>query len=89
VDYAYTGLPASVQGPNVYFTVKNTGHTEHEFEVVGADGEPVSELPAFGVNLTKTLAVKLQPGTYTVQCLIKEGTKTHADLGMKTTLAVT
>ncbi|MDQ1439568.1 MAG: hypothetical protein QOK43_3197 [Acidimicrobiaceae bacterium] len=88
VDYAYEGLPTSVKGPNVFFTVANAGHTEHEFEVVGADGEPVGEIAAFGVGETKTLAVVLVPGSYTIQCLIKEGSKTHAELGMKSTLTV-
>lgn len=88
VDYSYVDLPATVKGPNVFFTVTNEGHTEHEFEVVGADGEPVGEIHEFAVGKTKTLALKLQPGTYTIQCLVKEGSKTHAELGMKSSLTV-
>jgi plastocyanin len=88
VDYAFTGLPPSVQGPNVYFTVANKGHTEHELEIVGADGEPVAEIAPFAANTTESLAVKLAPGAYTVQCVIKEGAKTHAELGMKSALTV-
>lgn len=86
-DYAFDGIPATVAGPNVLFKVANTGGDEHELEVLGADGEPVGE-----VHLAKgksgTLTVKLNPGTYTAVCMIKEGSKTHADLGMKTPFTV-
>ncbi len=88
-DFVFQGLPPTVKGPNVLFKIDNTGKADHEFVVVGPDGEPVAEVGAFDPGKSKTLAVKLTPGAYTVQCLIKEGDKTHADLGMKTTLNVT
>lgn len=88
-DYVFLKLPATVKGPNVYFTVTNTGQKNHEFEVLGADGEPVGEIPEFKPGEVKSLAIKLNPGTYTIQCILEEGGKTHAELGMKTTLAVT
>lgn len=88
-DFAFRGLPPTVPGQNVFFRVTNVGNAEHELEVVAPDGEPVAEVGAFGKGKTKTLAVKLQPGTYVIQCLIEEGNATHADLGMKSTLVVT
>lgn len=88
-DFVFRGIPPSVRGQNVFFRVTNVGNAEHELKVVAPDGEPVAEMGAFGKGKTKTLAVKLQPGTYVLQCLVEEGNATHADLGMKSTLAVT
>jgi len=88
-DYRFDKLPATVQGPNVLFTVKNVGSAEHEFEVIGPDGEPVGQVGPFKRGVTKTLAVKLAPGKYVVQCLVSEGAKNHAQLGMKNDLTVT
>ena len=88
-DYRFDKLPATVQGPNVFFTVKNVGSADHEFEVIGPDGEPVGEIGAFKRGVTKTLAIKLAPGKYVVQCLVDEGAKNHAELGMKNDLTVT
>lgn len=88
-DFRFDKLPASVKGPNVYFTVKNVGSTDHELEVIGPDGEPVGVVGPFKKGETKTLAVKLPPGTYSVHCLVEEGNTTHAELGMKNDLTVT
>ncbi len=87
-DYAWGNIPATVKGPNVLFNVRNTGSAEHELEVVGSDGEPVGQTAAFKRNQSKSLAIKLAPGQYTAQCLVKEGAKTHAELGMKQTFTV-
>jgi hypothetical protein len=87
-DYVFEGLPATMAGDKVFFTVRNTGATEHEFEVVGSDGEPVGEVHIDRAK-TATVGLKLAPGAYTAQCLIKEGAKTHAELGMKTAFTVT
>jgi hypothetical protein len=88
-DYGFGGLPSEVQGPNVVFDATVKGSNCHELEVLDADGKPVGEIPAFPAGEEKVLGVELQPGTYTVQCLVKEGKVTHADLGMKATLTVT
>jgi uncharacterized cupredoxin-like copper-binding protein len=87
-EFMFDGIPATVAGPNVLFTVKNTGKDEHELEIVAPDGEPAGEVHV-GPGATKTLAVKLRPGRYTAQCLLKEGKRTHAELGMKTAFTVT
>src|SRR3954452_16307822 len=87
-DYAFVGLPATVQGPKVFFEATIKGAGPHELEIVSADGDDVAEIPSFESG-KKTLAVELKPGTYTAQCLLKEGAKTHAQLGMKQDFTVT
>jgi uncharacterized cupredoxin-like copper-binding protein len=87
-EYVFDGIPATpITGPRVLFTVHNTGTVDHEFEVVGADGEPVADIHV-DKGKTGTLAVKLKPGTYTAECMLKTGSKTHASLGMKTAFTV-
>ena len=88
-EYSFVGMPASVTGPKAYFSLVNKGEKEHEFEVIDADGKAVAEVAPFAAGQSKTLAVELQPATYTVQCLVDEGGRTHAELGMKTTFVVT
>jgi hypothetical protein len=87
-DYMFDGIPATLKGPRIYFDAKVTGSNCHEMEVLGSDGKAVGEIPAFPSTEKKHLALELKPGTYTVQCLVKEGAKTHADLGMKTQFVV-
>ncbi len=89
-DFAFRGLPASVKGEKVFFTATNAGPSEHELEVLDPGGEAVDEIEAHPAGSgTKTLAVRLKPGTYTVQCILTtpEG-KSHADLGMTAKLQV-
>jgi plastocyanin len=87
-DYAFVGLPATAKGPNVFFTGTVSGSSCHEVQVVDAKAKLLGEIPPFAAGETKTMALKLDPGTYTVQCLVKEGKKTHAELGMKQQLTV-
>ncbi|MBW3613822.1 MAG: hypothetical protein KY439_00725 [Actinobacteria bacterium] len=87
-DYAFVGLPSSAKGPNVLFEAKVKGGNEHELVVQDASGGTVGALVPFEEGKTKKLAVALQPGTYTIVCLVEEGTKPHADLGMKAELRV-
>lgn len=87
-DYAFVGLPATVKGPNVLFEATVKGSNEHELAVHDAAGETVGLLVPFKEGKTKKLAVALQPGTYTIACLVEEGAKPHAELGMKTELQV-
>src|SRR3954463_14729503 len=81
-DYAFVGIPPSVQGPKVFFKTKIKGSSSHELEILDAEGDAVGEIPAYEGTETKELALKLSPGTYTAQCLVKEGAKTHKQLGM-------
>lgn len=89
VDYAFEG-PSTAQGPKVYFEAANEGTQEHELEVLDPDGEPMGEIEAFPPGATgHPLAVELEPGSYTLQCLVEtpEG-KAHKDLGMVAELTV-
>lgn len=88
-DYVFTDLPATVKGPKVFFEAEVEGSNCHELEVLDSSGKALGEIPAFASGETKRLALELPAGTYTVQCLVEEGEKTHADLGMKTQLVVT
>jgi hypothetical protein len=87
-DFAFVGVPATVKGPKLLFSAENKGPSPHELEVVDAGGKAVGEIHEFPKGATKTLAVRLEPGSYSLQCLVMEGDRTHADLGMKTALTV-
>lgn len=89
-DFAFRDLPASVKGERVFFAATNIGPSEHELEVLDARGEAVDEIEAHPPGTgPKTLAVRLKPGAYTVQCILKtpDG-RSHADLGMTAALQV-
>lgn len=89
-DFVFRDLPASVKGERVFFTATNIGPSEHELEVLDARGEAVDEIEAHPPGSgPKTLAVRLKPGAYTVQCILKtpDG-RSHADLGMTAPLQV-
>lgn len=87
-DFAFVGVPASAKGPNVLFEAKVKGGNQHELVVQDAAGGTAGVLEPFGSGKAKSLAVRLQPGTYTLVCLVREGAKPHADLGMKAELRV-
>ncbi len=87
-DFAFVGLPASAKGPNVLFEATVKGGNEHELVVQDAAGGAAGVLVPFQAGKTKNLAVVLQPGTYTIVCLVQEGAKPHAELGMKAELRV-
>ena len=87
-DFEFVGLPASIKGPRVYLELVNVGTVQHEMMILAPDGKMVAAAPPFPSG-TKSLAAKLPAGAYTVECLVREGDKSHADLGMKTQLTVT
>lgn len=88
-DYAFIGLPPTVGGPNVLFRVTVRGTNEHELVIVDGDGTTRGAIdPVRAADGEQTLAVVLPAGTYRVQCLVKEGTRTHAQLGMRRDLTV-
>ena len=64
--------------------VANGGSQYHELEVVDGQGKRVGRVPPFPVGMTlRPLYLKLKPGTYTLQCNIKnQDGKAHRDLGM-------
>lgn len=87
-DYAFA-LPATTKGPKVYFEATNDGAAEHEFLVLDGAGEELGEIePMKKADGEKSLALDLEPGTYTAVCLVEEGVKTHRDLGMEATFTV-
>jgi plastocyanin len=88
-DFAFEGVPAETKGEKVLFEARViTG--EHELEVLDASGKALGEIEPFKTDDgEKTLALKLAPGTYTLQCLVDEGARTHKELGMVATLHVT
>lgn len=89
-DYSFEGLPATVKGPKVFFAATNVGTEQHELEVLDPAGEAVDEIEAFSPGGSSSLGIKLVPGTYTVQCILKTAQgKGHEELGMKSQLQVT
>lgn len=88
-DHAFVGIPASLDGPKVFFKGTNKGPSEHELEILDSSGKPLGEIEAMPPGRSATLALELEPGTYTAQCLVEVEGKTHADLGMKATFRVT
>ena len=88
-DYAFVGLPDTVAGPNVHLTASIKGSNFHELLLDDEDGELVEDLRPFKRPARQAFAVVLEPGTYTVECLVKEGSRTHAELGMRKTFTVT
>ena len=87
-DFEFSGLPPTLKGPKVHFTLVNVGAVQHEMLVFGADGKEIAAAPPFPGGNSKDLAAELPPGSYSVECRVKEGNKTHADLGMKAALTV-
>lgn len=83
-DFRFEGIPATIAGTKVFFTVKNAGKAAHEFDVKGE-----GEIEPFEPGESETLALALEPGEYTVVCLVKEGDQTHEQMGMKATFTVT
>lgn len=88
-DYVIVGVGSTVRGPNVAFTATVRGGNLHELEVVDDAGDVVGGTGTFRKGTTRTLAVTLAPGTYGLQCLVTEATRTHAQMGMRRTITVT
>ena len=89
VDYSIGG-EAQAKGPKILLKAANAGSQYHELEVVDSQGERVGRLPPFPVGMTlRPLYLKLKPGTYTLQCTLKNPDgKLHRDLGMSRKLEV-
>jgi hypothetical protein len=87
-DFAFDGLPRTVTGPKVFFKATNAGPADHELEILDEDGEALGEIEAMAMVRSGTLALELEPGTYTAQCLVETDGKTHAEMGMTATFTV-
>jgi hypothetical protein len=88
-EFAFDGTPPSVPAGDVDFTIRNRGALTHQLIVVGADGEPAAEADGIRPGATRSLSVRLRPGHWTIVCMLKQGARTHADLGMRADFAVT
>jgi uncharacterized cupredoxin-like copper-binding protein len=88
VDFSFVGMPAQASGPTLFFTAVNKGPSEHEIVIADQDGKELAAVKPFAKGDKRDLAVELQPGTYVIQCLVKQGDQTHAQLGMKNTFVV-
>ena len=80
--------PDRPRSESVLFKASLKGGGPHELRIADASGQTVGAIPSFGGTATKELAVELPAGTYTAVCLLSEGARTHADLGMKQTFTV-
>lgn len=87
-DFVFQGLPATVTGSKVFLTVANQGPAEHELVVFDDEDKAMGGIEELPSGQTKTLALELEPGTYTAKCLIDVGGKTHAELGMQSSFTV-
>jgi uncharacterized cupredoxin-like copper-binding protein len=88
-DHGYTGLDglAVTKGETIEFAMTNTATDEqHEFEVLGPDGNALGEIGPTDPGKTGTLVVTFEsPGTYTFVCGITD----HEAMGMTGTFTVT
>ena len=88
-NYVVVGVPAVVQGPNVWIAATVVGGRRHELEVIDEAGDVVGALDPFQVaDGEQHLALTLPLGTYTARCLVRYGTRTHASMGMRQTFLV-
>jgi hypothetical protein len=88
LDYKFKG-PAEVEGHKIYFKAVNRGTEDHELEVLDPNGEPVGEVEAMPPDAEGSAALELEPGTYTLQCILETADgKVHRDLGMHMELEV-
>lgn len=88
LDYEFVLDTETIVGPKVYFVFTNDGEDPHELIVLDADGEELGEVHLQDTGTSGDLALELEPGTYTLTCLIEKGNETHAELGMETTITV-
>lgn len=87
-DYAIA-MPATVKGKKVFFEATNGGAAEHELLVVDDHGDELGGIEPFAKAAgQKTVALELEPGSYKAVCLVKEGAKTHQELGMEASFTV-
>lgn len=92
-DFTYEDLDLSgiTKGQSVKFAMTNSGTQNHEFEVVGPDGETVGEIaeiaPGASGNATITFT---ESGEHTYQCILKDPADgmQHDMKGMKGTFTV-
>ena len=88
LDYRFEG-PDKVEGGKIWFKAANAGREDHELEVLDPSGDPVGEVEAMPPGAEGSAALELEPGTYTLQCILETADgKVHRDLGMVMELEV-
>jgi uncharacterized cupredoxin-like copper-binding protein len=88
LDYRFEG-PDEVEGKKVWFNAANNGTEDHELEVLDLNGDPLGEVEAMPPGAEGSAALELEPGTYTLQCILETADgRSHRDLGMVMDLAV-
>ena len=88
VDYTFqvpSGMTSITSGRTIEFALENKGTTDHEFEVLGPDGEEVGEVGETAAGKTGSADITFgKAGTYTYRCAIDD----HEQRGMKGTFTV-
>jgi uncharacterized cupredoxin-like copper-binding protein len=88
LDYRFEG-PKTAEGHKIFFKAVNDGTEDHELEVLDPKGEPVGEVEAMPPGEEGSAALELEPGTYTLQCILETADgRVHRDLGMVAELEV-
>ena len=88
VDYSFEG-PEGSDGGKIFFKAVNNGTEDHELEVLDVNGEALGEVEAMPPGEEGSAAIELEPGTYTLQCILETADgKVHRDLGMVAELDV-
>jgi plastocyanin len=77
-DFKFSLSTASVKAGKVTFTIKNAGHTPHDFEIANHTSKVVA------AGKSTSLTVTLKAGSYPYKCTVDS----HAKLGMKGVLLV-
>lgn len=93
VDFAYPGLDIGqvTSGETLRFEMTNDGTQQHEFEVLGPDGEAVGEVAAMDPGASGGATITLsEPGEYRYQCILVDPAteQPHTELGMEGTFQV-
>jgi len=78
-DYSFALSTKTVKHGKVTFTIRNAGHTVHDFSIAGHTSRQI------GPGKSTTLTVMLKKGRYPYTCTVDS----HKALGMKGVLQVT
>jgi hypothetical protein len=81
-------LPDTLPAGPVTFVVRDAGHDDHAFRIHGNGVDASTRV--LEPELATTLTVTLSPGTYVVECPVKEPEENedHALMGMRRSLVV-
>ena len=84
-DFMIDPAELEVTAGSASFVVRNDGPTPHNLSIRDAAGELVAATDDLSPGDGETIAVELEPGTYTIFCSLAG----HESLGMSGTLTVT